>query len=259
MCTDCSTLAKHRVWCSTITMEGGSHGCRRRAPQVGSDRWIGPPQHITVGEIYPAPDPIAVDNTHEATHDGEDDGNLLNGETHQQETPRQAIRDIHLVGSVEIIQNPMRPQHVITVDSEIGTVTSPSSPTKLMLLAPPHLAIDFCQRRLLCRRQLPSPRCLHLRPMIACFVHPPVTASACRDSARRRRHPLPPSTTSARPPLLFHPTTTIIRSKSAATLARRRGRDTITAAHADDRPRAALKTPSSLQCRHDCYSGKYCL
>ncbi|KAL5999261.1 hypothetical protein ACLOJK_040711 [Asimina triloba] len=70
------------------------HGsCHRRASQA------------TIGKTFPAPDPIAVDDAHEATHDGEDDDNLLNSETHQRGAPRREIRDLHLVVGVEIIQN----------------------------------------------------------------------------------------------------------------------------------------------------------
>ncbi|KAL5994047.1 hypothetical protein ACLOJK_034918, partial [Asimina triloba] len=98
-------------------------------------------------------------------------------------------------------------------------------------------------------RQLPSPSTPpavarhHIRPT------PATTPLACHDSAQSRFDSLPPSTMPVRLPLLFHPTATIIRSKLAAMLAHRRGCGMITTAHTDNRPRAALKTPSSLQCR----------
>ncbi|KAL5984782.1 hypothetical protein ACLOJK_038618 [Asimina triloba] len=71
------------IWCSTITMEGGSYGCHRRASQVGSDRWIEPPQNVAVGEIFLAPEPIADDDARKATHDREDEGSDVPGETHR--------------------------------------------------------------------------------------------------------------------------------------------------------------------------------
>ncbi|KAL5995998.1 hypothetical protein ACLOJK_026071 [Asimina triloba] len=53
----------HRVWCSTIPNQGGSHGCHRRRYTMGADRWIRPPPpNAVVGEIYPLPPPAAVDN-----------------------------------------------------------------------------------------------------------------------------------------------------------------------------------------------------
>ncbi|KAL5986236.1 hypothetical protein ACLOJK_014569, partial [Asimina triloba] len=48
---------------------------------------------------------VAVDDAREATHDEEDDDSLLNDETHQRGAPCWAIRDVHLVIGVEIIQN----------------------------------------------------------------------------------------------------------------------------------------------------------